>query len=109
MQLVRENLAETLKQLDAFPFREITPKSKAGFLIGAIEQKYSLPETYYAHLREREAAEIYAKRQKRIDDCSICDNRGYRNVKSERDIYFGVMHECTHNTEIESQFEDHKI
>jgi hypothetical protein len=109
VKLVRESLAETLKQLDAFPFREIQPKNKAGFLIEAIEQKYSLPETYSAHLREMEAAEIYAKRQKRIDDCSICDDRGYRNVKSERDIHFGVMHECTHDTEIESQFEDHKI
>lgn len=109
VQLVRENLAETLKQLDAFPFREVTPKSKAGFLIGAIEQKYSLPETYYAHLREMEEAEIYAKRQKQIDGCPMCDDRGYRNVKSERDPFYGVMHQCTHDPKIESQFEDHKI
>ncbi len=107
VELVRENLAETLKQLDAFPFREASMKNKAGFLIEAIEEKYSLPETYYAHLEERKAAEAIARRQKQIDDCGFCGENGYRNVKSERDVHFGLMHKCTHDPEIESQFEDH--
>jgi len=106
VKLVRDNLAETLKQLDSFPFREIVPKNKAGFLIEAIEQKYSLPETYYAHLREREVAEVHTERQKQIDDCQFCDETGYRNIKSDREIYFGLMHQCTHDPVIENRLED---
>jgi hypothetical protein len=106
VKLACENLEESLKQLEAFPFREIVPKNKAGFLIEAIEQKYSLPETYYAHQREREAVKIQAERLKQIDDCRYCDERGYRNVKSDRDVHFGLMHQCTHDSEIENQLED---
>jgi hypothetical protein len=109
VRLACENLAETLKQLEAFPFREMEPKNKAGFLIEAIEQKYSLPENYYARLREREAAAERARRQAEIEACRLCDERGWRNVKSEMDIHFGVMHQCTHDPEIEAQLEDHVL
>jgi hypothetical protein len=109
VKLVRENLAETMQQLAALPFREGELKNKAGFLIEAIEQKYSLPESYFAHLREREAIGAAAARQEAIDACPMCDELGWRNVKSEQDNFYGVMHQCTHDPEIEAQFEDHTM
>lgn len=109
VKLVFENLPETLKQLEAFPFRETQPKNTAGFLIEAIERKYSLPEGYYAHLRDREAKEAITRRQSEIDACQICDERGWRNVKSDRDTFYGLMHQCTHDPKIESQFEEHEL
>lgn len=95
-------------QIDAFAHREETVKSnKAGFLIRAIEENYSFPESYSEALKEREAEQKRVERQKQIDACPICDERGYRNIKSERDIHYGLMHQCTHDTEIESQLEEH--
>lgn len=107
VRLARENLPETIKQLEAFPFREIEPKNKAGFLIEAIEKKYSLPDGYYARVRENELKEANARRQREVDVCPLCDERGWRNVKNEMDTFYGVMHQCTHDPEIESQLEDH--
>jgi hypothetical protein len=109
VELVRQNLAETVRQLAAFPFRETEPKNKAGFLIEAIEQKYSLPDAYYVRLREREEAAEGARRQAEIDACPLCDERGWRNVKSDRDTFYGVMHQCTHDPRIESEYEDHLL
>ncbi len=108
LELVNKHFAETAKQTAAYPYREINPKNKAGFLIQAIEQKYSLPDGYLARLREAEAASLIAERQTKIDACAFCDERGWRNVKSERDSFYGLMHQCTHHTETESQYEEHE-
>jgi hypothetical protein len=109
LELVTQHFAETAKQVAAYPFREINPKNKAGFLIQAIEQKYSLPDGYYAHLREAEATAVSAHRQAEIDRCQLCGDNGWRNVKSEKDTFYGLMHQCTHDPEIESQYEEHKL
>lgn len=109
VELALKNLPETLRQLEAFPFREKEPKNKAGFLIEAIEQAYSLPEGYTARLKEREYREANIRRQAEIDRCPLCDDRGWRNVKSDEDTFYGVMHQCTHNAEIEARFEDHVL
>ena len=106
VELATGHFEETAKQVAAYLFREISPKNKAGFLIEAIEQKYSLPETYHEFLREKEATEARAKRQAEIDACLICSEQGYRNVKSEYDKTFGAMRQCTHNPEIENQIEE---
>ncbi len=94
-------------QVEAFPFREdrITA-NRAGFLIKAIEENYSLPEAYLEKLKEKESAKRAAERQTKIDACRICDERGWRNIKSEQNTFYGVMHKCTHDPEIESQFEN---
>ena len=109
VELARKNLPETLRQLEAYPFREIEPKNKAGFLIEAIEQAYSLPEGYAAHLKEREYREANIRRQAEIDRCRLCDDRGWRNVKSDEDTFYGVMHQCTHDADVEARFEDHVL
>jgi hypothetical protein len=108
-ELATKRHTETIRQLEAFPFREITTKNRAGFLIEAIEQSYSLPDTYLEHLKNREATEERKAKQAEIDLCSLCDERGWRNIKNEMDKFYGVMHQCTHDPKIESQFEDHNL
>lgn len=39
----------------------------------------------------------------------MCDGSGHRNVKSEMDTVYGVLHECTHDRIFEKQFEDHRL
>lgn len=109
VELATGDLGEAMRQLEAFPYRKPVPKNKAGFLIQAIEQKYSLPDGYSECLKEREASAENARRQSEIDDCPLCDERGWRNVKSEQDAFYGVMHQCTHDPQNESQFEEHKL
>ncbi len=108
-ELATRRQLETARQIGAFPFREIAPKNRAGFLIEAIEQSYSLPEAYLERLKAREADEQRKTKQAEIDACPICDEKGWRNVKNEMDTFYGVMHQCTHNPKTESQFEDHKL
>ncbi|HEX8279712.1 MAG TPA: hypothetical protein VF540_13500 [Segetibacter sp.] len=107
-QIVQNNSTEKIQsQIEAMPYRqEVITSNKAGFLIRAIEQNYSLPEGYIEELKGREAKQRIIDRQTQIDTCSYCDEKGYRNVKSDRDIHFGLMHQCTHNSQIENQYED---
>jgi hypothetical protein len=110
-ELVKKHPVERITgQIEAFAHREESVKSnKAGFLIRAIEENYSFPENYLTDLKDREVAAQRVARQERIENCPICDDRGWRNVRSERDTHYGVMHECTHDKEIESRFEDHNV
>lgn len=108
-ELATKKQMETIRQLEAFPFREIALKNRAGFLIEAIEQAYSLPDAYFEHLKNREAAEERKAKQAEIDLCPFCDEKGWRNVKSEQDTFYGMMHQCTHDREIEGQFEEHNL
>jgi hypothetical protein len=68
-----------------------------------------LPEEYLSHLSEKAFEEQLAKKREKIDACQLCDSGGWRNVKSEFDKTFGSMRECSHNPDIESQIEEHKI
>jgi hypothetical protein len=110
-EIVRNYPAERINsQIESLAHRgEAVKSNKAGFLIKAIEENYSHPETYLNELKDRELAARRATKQEQIDNCLICNESGYRNVRSERDIHYGVMHECTHDAEIESQFEEHNI
>ncbi|MEJ7863249.1 MAG: replication initiator protein A [Pyrinomonadaceae bacterium] len=108
-ELATRRQAETARQIEAFPLREIMPNNRAGFLIEAIEQSYSLPDAYFEQIKEREVSDQRKAKQSQIDDCLICDERGWRNVKNEMDTFYGVMHQCTHDAEIENQLEDHIV
>lgn len=108
MKLVGNSFEETVRQLDAFRFREVKPKNRAGFLIEAIEQAYSLPETYHEYLRAADERKIQENRKAEIEACSLCNESGWRNVKSERDTFYGVMHQCTHDPATELRYEDHE-
>jgi len=107
MKLVGSNFEETVRQLDAFRFREVKPKNRAGFLIEAIEKAYSLPETYHEYLRAADERKVQEKRKAEIDACPLCNESGWRNIKNEMDTFYGVMHQCTHDRKIESTLEEH--
>ncbi len=109
MELVGDSFEETVRQLDAFRFREVKPKNRAGFLIEAIEKAYSLPETYHEYLRASDERKIQEKRKAEIEACPLCNESGWRNVKNEMDTFYGVMHQCTHNPGIESTLEEHTV
>ncbi len=117
VKLVCENLPETLKQLEAYPFRKISPKNKAGFLIQAIEEKYSLPEGYYIHLKEMETAAAQAEEnlkaeawrkenEAKILACPFCDKNGHRYVRHPKDKNYKTFHACTHDEGVEERLED---
>ena len=110
-ELVKNHPIEKItSQVEAFQYRgETVTANRAGFLIRAIEENYSFPESYLEELKGREAKRKRIARQKKIDDCALCDEKGYRHIKSERDVHYGLMHQCTHNPKTESQFEDHKL
>ena len=81
----------------------------SGFIIKAIENDFSLPEGYVELLKKKEREKAEKTRKTAIDACSFCDGFGQRNVKSEMDPSFGLMHQCAHDPEVEKQFEDHKF
>ncbi len=66
-----------------------------------------MPEGYLELLKKRERSKAEKARKEAIEICSFCDETGMRNVKSDQDKFFGLLHECTHDSEVESQFEEH--
>lgn len=108
IELVRNFPAKSVKaQIESFTYRRENVENKSGFIIRAIEKDYSLPEGYTELLKNRERSKADKVRKAATEACSFCDESGMRNVKSEYDKFFGALHECTHDLEVESQFEDH--
>ncbi|MFN0278982.1 MAG: hypothetical protein ACKVRN_10305 [Pyrinomonadaceae bacterium] len=104
-------------QIRAFGFRDLKAKNKAGFLINAVEQNYALPDKFQNHLlaiklekeqaeREAEAELRHQQEEAAIAACTICDDRGHRNVKLPQNPIYKALHICSHDHEIESKFED---
>lgn len=106
-QLTTQKFDECKKQLAAMSFRDLELSNKAGFLIKAIEENYSLPERYFEYLDNIKKQAERLLRKEIIKNCSLCDETGFRNVKSEFDKHYGVMHQCTHDEEFEKKLEDH--
>ncbi len=108
-ELVKQHPVEKItSQIEALEHRgETVTANRAGFLIRAIEENYSYPESYQQALKEREVKQKLIDRKSRIAECEFCDERGWREIKSEQDVHYGLMHECTHDAEIENLLEDH--
>lgn len=110
LELMRNFAVEKIKdQLEAFSYRREKVQNLSGFIIRAIENDYSLPEGYVELLKKKERAKAEKARNAAIDACPVCDSCGQRNVKSEMDTFYGVLHECTHDPEVEKQFENHEF
>jgi hypothetical protein len=118
-KLTTEKFEECRKQINAMPFREVELKSKTGFLIKAIENSYSLPESYTFHLNkkriEKEQAEqkekdlIWQKeRESLITACRLCNENGNRSIKHPEDARYQMTKPCTHDEAIEAKFENWK-
>jgi hypothetical protein len=104
-------------QIRAFEWRDVEAKNKAGFLINAIEQDYSLPEKFHDRLKKIEFEKERAKREaetevwqleqeKLIAACTFCNEAGNRYVKMPEDPNYKAYHMCTHDPDIEAKFED---
>ncbi len=108
LELVRNFALEKIKaQVESFSYRREKVENMSGFIIRAIESDYSLPEGYTELLKKKERNVAEKARKAAVDACPLCDDIGQRNVKSEMDQFYGVMHDCTHDPEVEKQFEDH--
>ena len=106
-EIVRNFPIEKVKeQLDALSYRREIVKNISGFIIHAIENDYSLPEGYIEIVKKKERATAGRASKSAIDACPLCDDSGHRNVKSHMDAFYGVLHECTHDPNVEGQFED---
>lgn len=105
-ELVRTHPEQTRLQLEAYSFRK-PPADKAGWIIRAIEQSYTLPEGYLKKTKQQ-ATELAAQaRRNAIDACSLCNVAGYRLLK-RTDPATGqtieTFRECTHDPEIEAVY-----
>jgi hypothetical protein len=107
MELVKAYPEQTKDQLAAWPFRKSKAGNKAGWIIQAIEENYSLPETYLAAKRRREEQESHEARRAVIDACSLCNVSGYRIILANdprTKQQYEAMKQCTHDPETESKY-----
>lgn len=105
-ELVKTRREATEAQVTAFPYREARPpKNAAGWLIAAIEGNYTLPVTYVEEQERKQKAVASKERVATITACELCDEHGFRFIKSER-YPKGAMKPCTHDPKIESKFQD---
>lgn len=108
-------------QIRALPWREDTQKltNKSGFLIKAIEESYSLPDTYVEHtakveaekIREREAQEAairWAEQEALISACALCNDAGNRTVTHSENAEYYAIRQCTHDPAVEEKIPDWK-
>jgi hypothetical protein len=108
LELVRNFPVEKIKaQIESFSYRRVSVENMSGFVIRAIENDYSLPEGYLELLKKRERAKAEKARKAAIEACQFCDSFGQRNIKSEMDPFYGVLYDCTHDSEVEKELEEH--
>ncbi len=106
ISLVKTHREATEAQIAAFPYRDTKPqKNAAGWLITAIESNYVLPVAYLEDQEKIHKAGAIKEKTKVISTCKLCDERGFRFIKSER-YPNGAMKPCTHDPKIESKFQD---
>lgn len=105
-ELVRANREAVEQQLAAYPYRDLGKprKNAAGWLIAAIEGNYSLPTSYLEEQENKQKA-LKAKEQRSvIESCSLCDEKGWRRVKSKQ-YPDGAMKRCSHDPNIEAKYQ----
>jgi hypothetical protein len=104
LELIRTNRQATKDQLAYWPHREVNVKgNKAGWLIRAIETGYGAPPRYEQALAEKMQQERNAARKLVIENCALCDARGFRRVKSDR-YPTGAMKPCSHDPAEEARY-----
>jgi hypothetical protein len=105
LELIRNNRQATKDQLTYFPYRGVTVKgNRAGWLIRAIEGGYSAPPGYEQVLAEKTQQAQNTARRLAIENCSLCDPKGFRLVKSER-YPTGAMKQCSHDPSEEARYQ----
>jgi len=105
--LVKKHREATEAQIAAYPYREVGKprKNAAGWLIAAIEGNYTLPALYLEQQEKKQQALRAGEQKSGIEGCSLCDEQGWRRVKSEQ-YPKGAMKRCSHQAEAEARYPD---
>jgi len=102
--LVKTHREATKAQIAAFPYRGAKqPKNAAGWLVAAIEGNYTLPALYLEEQEKKQQALRAGEQRSGIEGCSLCDENGWRRVRSEQ-YPNGAMKRCSHNHDIEAKY-----
>jgi hypothetical protein len=93
-------------QIAAFPYREVKqPKNAAGWLVAAIEGNYTLPALYLEEQEKKQQALRAGEQKSGIERCALCDENGWRRVKSEP-YPKGAMKRCSHDSQAEAKYQN---
>jgi hypothetical protein len=105
--LVKKHREATEAQIAAYPYREVGKprKNAAGWLVAAIEGNYTLPALYLEEQEKKQQASKAKEQRSGIERCHLCDEQGWRRVKSEQ-YPNGAMKRCTHDPEAEAKYSD---
>jgi hypothetical protein len=104
--LVKANRKAVEEQIAAYPYRDIGKprKNAAGWLVAAIEGNYTLPALYLEEQEKKQQASKAKEQKSGIEGCSLCDEQGWRRVKSEQ-YPKGAMKRCNHNPQEEAKYQ----
>lgn len=103
-KLVSSHREATEAQIAAYPYREgKPPKNAAGWLVAAIEGNYTLPVAYLEEQEKRQRASKIKEAREAIEQCPLCDEKGWRRIKSDQ-YPNGAMKHCSHKAEIEMKY-----
>jgi hypothetical protein len=103
-QLVKSHREATEAQIAAYPYREGKAlKNAAGWLVAAIEGNYTLPALYLEEQEKKQQALRAGEQKSGIEGCSLCDENGWRRVKSEQ-YPSGAMKRCSHDPQEEAKY-----
>ena len=103
-ELVSLNTEAVKLQLEAWPYRNVNPQNRAGWMIEAIEKNYAPPLDFLQDRQKEKEREQLKSAQEATRACAICSGTGFRRVKSER-YPNGAMKKCTHDPAIESKIQ----
>lgn len=95
-ELVVTKKAPVIQQLEVWPFRDVKPRNRAGWMIQAIENNYQAPISYLENKQKQKQRDQANATQAPIQACSLCDNTGFRLVRSS-EYPQGAMRKCTHD------------
>jgi hypothetical protein len=103
-ELVKSHREATETQIAAYPYREGKAlKNAAGWLVAAIEGNYTLPALYLEEQEKKQQALRTGEQKSGIEQCQLCDENGWRRVKSEQ-YPNGAMKRCSHDQKSEVKY-----
>ena len=100
-QLVITKKEPVVLQLEAWPFRNATPRNRAGWMIQAIEGNYRVPDPYLADKQKKADRERLEAAQAAKLSCTVCKGTGFIKIRSDQ-YPNGAMRECTHESGTEA-------
>lgn len=103
-ELVKSHREATEAQIAAYPYREGKAlKNAAGWLVAAVEGNYTLPALYLEEQEKKQQALRAGEQKSGIESCTLCDENGWRRVKSEQ-YPTGAMKRCSHDQKTEAKY-----